>query len=126
MSGSPQADFAAINTFPEQLAETASGNVLAANFLGTQEGVVEWDSSGVLIDVYNPAAVGGNRGVYELGNGSILTTNGSGVHEIDRLGNLVETKIGSVSARFIELVGPTGAIFSDGFESGDTSAWAFP
>jgi hypothetical protein len=80
----------------------------------------------VLIDVYNPAAVGGNRGVYELGNGSILTTNGSGVHEIDRLGNLVETKIGSVSARFIELVGPTGAIFSDGFESGDTSAWAFP
>jgi hypothetical protein len=38
----------------------------------------------------------------------------------------VETKIGSVSARFIELVGPTGAIFSDGFESGDTSAWAFP
>lgn len=31
-------------------------------------------------------------------------TNGGGVHEIDRMGNLVESKITGVSARFIELI----------------------
>jgi uncharacterized repeat protein (TIGR01451 family) len=76
-----------------------------ADFLGTEEGVIEYTAAGVLVDIYNPAAVGGNRGVYELGNGNILTTNGSGVYEIDRSGNLVDTKISGVSARFITFVG---------------------
>jgi hypothetical protein len=105
LSGTPQPAFAPINTFPEQIFETAGGNVLVGNFSGTQEGVVEYLSDGTLVGVYDPAAVGGNRGVYELPNGNILTTNGSGVFEIDRMGNLVDTKISGVSARFIELVG---------------------
>jgi uncharacterized repeat protein (TIGR01451 family) len=103
-SGSPLANFSAIDNFPEQVALTGGGNVLVGNFSGTQEGVVEYSSTGTLIGVYNPASIGGNRGAYELGNGNILTTNGGGVHEIDRMGNLVSTKIGSVSARFIEFV----------------------
>ena len=37
-------------------------------------------------------------------NGNILTT-GFGVHEIDRMGALVETKITGFQARFIEFVG---------------------
>jgi hypothetical protein len=98
------ADLSPINTFPEQLYQLPNGNFLVANFSGTEEGVVEYTSAGVLIDIYDPAAVGGNRGVFELGNGNILTTNGSGVHEIDRSGNLVETKISGVSARFISFV----------------------
>lgn len=106
ISGNYLSDFSPINTFPEQIFETNSGNILVANFSGTEEGVVEYDSAGNQIGIYDPASLGGYRGVYELPNGNILTTNGSGVHEIDRLGNVVETKISGVSARFIEYVPP--------------------
>jgi hypothetical protein len=105
-SGAFIGNLTAIDTFPEQIFETSSGNILVANFSGSQEGVVEYDAAGTLIDIYDPPALGGYRGVYELPNGNILTTNGGGVHEIDRLGNLVETKISGVSARFIEFVRP--------------------
>ena len=110
-AGSPNPQFAPIDGFPEQIGEALNGNVLVANFTGTQEGVVEFDATGTVVDIYDPASLGGYRGVYELPNGNILTTNGSGVHEIDRTGALVETKISGVSARFIQLVGaaaPTG------------------
>ena len=103
------ANFSAIDTFPEQIVVTGGGNVLVGNFSGSQEGVVEYSSAGSLIGIYDPASLGGYRGVYELGNGNILTTNGSGVHEIDRSGNLVSTKISGVSARFIELVTQGGS-----------------
>src|SRR5690606_32249796 len=45
--------------------------------------------------------VGSNRGVYELPNGNILTTNSGGVHEVDRGSSLVETKVSGANARFI-------------------------
>ena len=99
--------FSPISSFPEQLAEAASGNILVANFSGTEEGVVEYTSAGGFVGIYDPAGLGGYRGAYELPNGNILTTNGGGVHEIDRSGNLVETKISGVSARFIEFLGPS-------------------
>ena len=110
LNGASTGNFAPCNTFPEQLAEAANGNVLVANFSGTDEGVMEFSNTGTLIDVYDPASLGGYRGVYELPNGNILTTNGSGVHEIDRNGNLVETKIAGVSARFIEFAPPIFSI----------------
>lgn len=103
-SGSYIADLAAIDNFPEQIGEAANGNILVGNFTGSQEGVVELTSTGALVGVYDPSGLGGYRGAYELGNGNLLTTNGGGVHEIDRSGNLVETKIASVSARFITLM----------------------
>ncbi len=102
--------FSPINTFPEQIAVLANGNVLVANFSGTEEGVIEYMSNGVQVGIYDPASLGGYRGVYELGNGNILTTNGSGVHEIDRMGNLVETKIAGVSGRFIQIASATQAV----------------
>ncbi|MCB1050170.1 MAG: IPTL-CTERM sorting domain-containing protein [Acidobacteria bacterium] len=101
-SGSPLSNLTGINTFPEQVISIGSGNVLVANFSGTEEGIVEYTSAGAPVGIYDPASLGGYRGVYELPNGNILCTNGSGVHEIDRAGNLVETKIAGVSARFIE------------------------
>lgn len=107
-AGASQGDLAPMNTFAEQIAQAANGNVLVANFSGTQEGVVELDNLGGVVGIYDPASLGGYRGVYELPNGNILTTNGGGVHEIDRAGNLVETKIPGVSARFITLVGGAG------------------
>jgi hypothetical protein len=66
--------------------------------------VLEYTADGTFIGRYNPAALGGYRGVYALSNGNILTTNGNGVHEIDRTGSLVETKISGIQARFIEYV----------------------
>ncbi|MCH9651033.1 MAG: IPTL-CTERM sorting domain-containing protein [Deltaproteobacteria bacterium] len=104
-AGAPLADLAPIDTFPEQLVQAANGNILIANFIGAQEGIMELDNTGALVGTYDPASLGGFRGVYELPNGNILTTNGGGVHEIDRAGNLVETKIAGVSGRFIQLVG---------------------
>lgn len=100
------ASLAGINNFPQQAAEAANSNVLIANFGGTQEGVVELSAAGALVGVYDPSVLGGYRGVYELPNGNILTTNGNGVHEINRAGNLVQTKISSVSAQYIEYVVP--------------------
>jgi hypothetical protein len=104
-TGAYIADLTAINSFPEQLAFASSnGNLLVANFSGTEEGIVEYMLDGTQVGIYDPASLGGYRGVYELPNGNLLVTNGSGVHEIDRMGNLVESKITSVSARFIELI----------------------
>ncbi len=105
-TGNYIADLTAVDNFPEQLFETTSGNILVGNFSGADEGVVEYTSAGALVGVYDPVSLGGYRGAYELPNGNILTTNGSGVHEIDRAGNLVETKIAGVSARFVTFVQP--------------------
>lgn len=98
------AELAPINNFPQQVGMAGNGNLLIGNFSGTQEGIVELTPAGVVVDIYNPAAVGGNRGAYELPNGNILTSNASGVYEVDRLGNLVETKISGISAQYIELI----------------------
>ncbi|MCP4656273.1 MAG: hypothetical protein GY856_12745 [bacterium] len=103
-TGAYIADLTAIDSFPEQLALAANGNILVANYSGTQVGVVEFTAAGALVGVYNPATLTGYRGVYELPNGNLLTTTSTGVHEIDRLGNLVESKITGVSARYIELI----------------------
>lgn len=102
-TGAPITDFASINSFPQQLLEIGNGNVLVGNFSGTQVGVVELTSSGVLVGVYNPGGVSSYRGVYELPNGNLLTSTSGGVFEIDRSGNLVDTKY-SGTARFIEFV----------------------
>ena len=118
-AGAPLPDLAPILNFPEQIATAGNGNVLVADFLGTQTGVVELSPAGVLIDVHTAPGVSGNRGVYELPGGTILTTTADGVFEIDRAGNLVDTKIASVGARFIEFVQvDPDLIFKDGFEIG--------
>jgi hypothetical protein len=101
-TGAYLAEFALVDNFPQQVTEAANGNVLVGNFGGTQVGVVEFTPAGAVVDVYAP--VTGNRGVYELPNGNILTSNGSGVYEIDRDGNVVETKIEDVSGQYIELI----------------------
>ena len=105
LDGTYVADLSAIDNFPEQIAASAAGGYLIGNFSGAQTGVVELDGTGALVGVYNPASLGGGyRGAYELPNGNILTTNGDGVHEIDRTGALVETKVSGISARFITQV----------------------
>jgi hypothetical protein len=106
LAGAPLGVFAATNNFPEQIAEAGNSNVLVANFGGTQEGVIEFTAAGSLVGVYDPASLGGYRGAYELPGGTILTTTGTGVHEINRSGQLVQSKITGISGRFIEYVVP--------------------
>jgi hypothetical protein len=63
-------------------------------------GVVIFDASGTQLNLFT--GVSGNRGVYLLGNGNILTTNGSGVHELNgTTGALIRTVVAGVSGRFI-------------------------
>ncbi|MBN2459982.1 MAG: choice-of-anchor J domain-containing protein, partial [Candidatus Cloacimonetes bacterium] len=104
--------------FPEQVALAANGNILVACF-SAPSGVHEYQPDGTLVGIYNPLDAA-CRGVYELPNGNILVTDGDGVHEIDRSGNLIEDKITGVSGRFINLViqeqAPSG--YFEDFEDG--------
>ena len=104
--------------FPEQMHLMPNGNVLVATF-SAPSGVYEYNSAGVQVGFYGP--VTSLRGVYELPNGNILVTNGTGVYEINRAGALVDTKITGVSGRFITFVNPVGGHsipFEEGFETG--------
>ena len=103
-TGAPLGVFAPAVSFGEQVNIAGNGNVLVANFSAPNSGVMEFTPAGALVGVYS--VVTGNRGVYELPNGNILTSNGSGVHEIDRLGNLVSTKYTGTGAQYIEFVAP--------------------
>ena len=112
-------NFIAGITFPEQVSETPSGNLLVAGF-STPSGVYEYTSDGTYVGYYGLYT--GLCGVYELGNGNILLTNGTGVYEIDRNNTLISTKITGVSGRFINFVeGESGGgdiVFEDDFENG--------
>jgi len=99
LSGNHLGDFVPSITFPEQLYETASGNVLAAGFSGSS-GLYIYDSNGNQLNYFG--AVSGLRGAYQLGNGNYLVTSGGGVYVLDQTtGNILSQPVSGVSARFI-------------------------
>ena len=104
LTGAPLGVFAGSVSFGEQVSGAITGNVLVANFSTPSTGVMEFTPTGTLVSVYN--AVTGNRGVYELPNGNILTSNGSGLFEINRSNVLVSTKFSGSGAQYIEYVAP--------------------
>lgn len=89
--------------FPEQMSTTQFGNVLVAGF-SSPAGIYEYDNTGALLNYYDVGT--GVRGVFELENGNIMFTDGSGVHVLDPNTGLITTSIDGVSARFIECVVP--------------------
>jgi hypothetical protein len=95
-------DLAAISNFPQQIALAANGNILVANFGGDLEGIVELTPEGALVDIHTFPGGSGYRGVYELPNLNLLVTSSDGVFEIDRDSDLVDTKLNSVDAHYIE------------------------
>jgi hypothetical protein len=97
-----------VDSMPESLAVASNGNILIANFSGTQEGIIEAQPDGTVVGVYFPAPVNGPRGVYELPSGNLLVTDGNGVHEITRANTFVDSKITGVSAHTIRLA--TGVV----------------
>lgn len=96
--------------FPQQIAEASNGNILLAVFSGGY--IAEYTREGVLIGQYS-AGLGGFRGVAELDNGNLLVTSSTGVHEINRQNQLVDTKFSSSEMRFIERVSLPAAVASE-------------
>ena len=101
-------DLIALDSLPEQIAWAANGNMLIAEFGGTQEGIIEVQLDGTVVGVYFTPEINGPRGVYELPSGNILVTTGTGVHEIARPGVYVDSKITGVSCHQINLA--TGVV----------------
>lgn len=96
--------------FPEQVHVTDSGRVFAAGF-SAPSGLYEYDPlTGAEINYIDTSALGfgGLRGVYELGNGNLMFTNGAGVHVYDVGAGTVNTIVAGVSARFIAEIGEGG------------------
>jgi hypothetical protein len=93
-----------VNGLPEQIALARNGNVLVANFSGSQAGILEFTPAGSLVGIYTATTLSGYRGVFELPNLNLLVATSGGVFEISRDDQLVDTKISSVNARYIEQV----------------------
>jgi len=74
LNGAYLGDFAAINSFPQQISETAQGTFLVAVFSGSDGDVVELAQDGTPVAMYAVFEVTGARGVAELGNGNILVS----------------------------------------------------
>jgi hypothetical protein len=102
-TGAYIADLISLDGLPEQLAWAANGNILIAEWSGTQEGIIEVQTDGTVVGVYYTPEIDGPRGVFELPGGNLLVSNGTGVHEITRSSTFVESKITGVSCHQINL-----------------------
>ena len=92
--------------FPQQMIKLADGIIAICGF-SSPSGLVFFDSAGSYLNTFN--SITGNRGVYKLGNGNYLTTNGTGVHEIDdTTGALIRTIATASNFQFIDLYNPSG------------------
>lgn len=86
--------------FPQQMALASGDRVLVAGF-SPPAGIFIYDNNGAQVEQL--ADGNGARGVYELGNGNIMFTTGSGVFVIDRAnGDNILTILGGVSGQYIE------------------------
>jgi hypothetical protein len=70
--------------FPEQLARTSTGGVIAAGF-SSPAGIYEYNSVGTQVNYFNQGT-GGIRGVFELDSMDILYTDDNGIHVYSRAG----------------------------------------
>jgi hypothetical protein len=97
LSGNYLGAFVSTINFPEQIDETAAGNIIAAAF-SSPSGLYIYDSNGNQLNYFS--TVTGLRGCFQLGNGNYLVTNGSGVYVLDQnTGALLATPVSGVSAR---------------------------
>jgi hypothetical protein len=105
-NGNYLGQWASITNFPQQMFRLADGRIAVANFSGTgSTGIRLYTADGTFIRLL--AGVTGNRGVYQLPNGNFLTTNSTGLHEIDSTtGNLVRTIQAGANFQYITLYAP--------------------
>ncbi|GIW74890.1 MAG: hypothetical protein KatS3mg103_1412 [Phycisphaerales bacterium] len=98
--------------FIQQLGAKADGNVLVPAFSsqsasGRGPGVYELSPDGVILGVLPGTEGNGPRAAWELGNGNIMWTNGSGIHIIDTTAG-ISNLVWSGSGQFIALIGDAG------------------
>lgn len=87
--------------FPQQILEMPNGNIAVAGF-SSPSGIYIYSPTGTLLKTLN--VVTGNRSVYLLPNGNFITTNGTGIHEIDSTsGALVRTIVAGASYQYVSL-----------------------
>ncbi len=88
--------------FVQQIIKNPDGTIVACEFSGTGTGLKIFDSTGLLITTLTGAT--GNRGVFRLPNGNYLTTNSSGIFEVDdTTGGLVRSIYVGGSLQYIDL-----------------------
>ena len=88
-------------SFPQQIFEMSNGNIAVAGF-STPSGIYIYSSTGTLLNTLT--GISGPRSVYQLPNGNFITTNGTGVYELDgTTGNLIRTIVSGVSAQYVSL-----------------------
>jgi len=93
-------------TFPQQILRLSNDNLAICGF-SSPSGLVFFDSAGTYLNTFT--GVTGNRGVYKLGNGNYLTTNGTGAHEIDdTTGALIRTVATASNFQFIDIYNTSG------------------
>ena len=104
-SGNYLGQFAALDRFPQQLAESNRNTVLVADFAGVDLGVLEYTNSEtatLLTRHHDPQGpISGYRGVQELDNGHLLVGAASGLYEMARGGAILNT-LGSDDMHYIE------------------------
>lgn len=88
--------------FPQQLFVRENGGILAAGF-SSPSGVYAYDADGNDLGIV-AAIDSGARGVYELGNGNIMWTNGAGVWVTDINTGLASLVYDGGSSQYIDLV----------------------
>ncbi|MEL6822867.1 MAG: hypothetical protein AAFP70_13995, partial [Calditrichota bacterium] len=94
--------FAPISSFPQQIHEDVDGNILVGIFSNPETGVAVYDAAGTLQRTLT--GISGNRAAFRLGNGNVITTNGSGIFELDfNTGAIIRNTVAGVSARLAEL-----------------------
>jgi hypothetical protein len=101
LTGTYISDFVTGIQFPQQIVQLSGGRVAIAIF-SSPSGLGIYDSSGTQISFFT--AVTGLRGVYQLGSGNYLVSNGTGVHEISSTdGSLIRTVVASSNCQYINL-----------------------
>jgi hypothetical protein len=91
--------------FPEQINTDPEGTGTHLNASFSANIITDFDTLGG-IEATTPWSSG--RGIYRLGNGNYLATNGNGVFEIDPVSGAVIEEQNTGSGRFIELCPPSG------------------
>jgi hypothetical protein len=101
LTGAYLDNFASGINFPQQIFEMENGNIAVAVF-STPSGIYIYSPTGTLLSTLS--VVTGNRGVYELPNGHLLTTSGTTLYEIDEnTGAIIRTIATGVSFQYISL-----------------------
>jgi hypothetical protein len=91
--------------FPQQMINLSGGRVAVCEFSGGLTGIRIYDSVGVIKDTLK--GVTGNRGVWKLPNGNFLTTNSTGIYEIDdTTGALLRTIVAGLGFHSISVFDP--------------------